>query len=636
MAYDAYNPSPEEQKARFVAYDRLHKMRELKNKKLPHFANQYGQRSFNDYLDDSERVLNGYTMSRESQGKEGWQSNMLDNITRAKMRGIATGVGLHVPDIKCEATHKDGQKDPLRADFSKSIAKKTFTTGNPTLSTFLEVWQLLSHGLVLVYDGYKTGGAKIDRVKSFDSRTGEIEKETVYVEIKGRPFNVLINPQEFYWWDMFIRDVQEQPHLAWVQHYTYGELEREFGKYNNFKYVKDRRSIENLSSLQETLYYTKWSSRVEPNNDYEVLRFYSLEDDIYEVWVNGVALVRAPMLWGHEEKYYPFAKSIAEPFANTNFFAGMSFPGILEAYQDQKNTIINTMTDKLYQSMKAPFLVGLTNKDVLEWETEFVSSENRYYVPDINQVKPMPYNGINQGELAFLQIIDRDIESLSIDRAQQGLESNGDRTLGEAQIADERARELKGMLYLFLEDLWLQKYILRNRTVLTHYLKDKAAAKHMRDNIISIEDFTFANGETGTLDIHVAKSKATLLPQQEIEAREQAMLQTGMIYKLISVTFSVMDDWDINYSIIPGSFHNQNKARQKQEFDDEVQWIVTLYPEFFASNKDTYLKEKLEMRGKAIEDFNPPAPPMMPGQPGAQGQEMPQPSPEPASAPMPI
>lgn len=627
----AYMPSTEEAKARHKLYKNLDKMRQLKNEKLPHFAGPEGNRSFLEYIDDSERILNGYTMTRESQGKEDWQSNMLDNVARPKLRAIASGLALRVPDIKCKATNTDGMPSPHRAEFAKYIAKQTFQDGNPTLHNFLLVWHLLSHGIVVEYDGYKTGGSKIRRVKSFDSRTGAIEEETVYVEGKGRPFNAILNPQEFYWWDMHTRDIQDQPRIAWVQHYTKKELEQEFSKYPNYKHVRNKRECSSSEQLQKTLYFDTWSKRVEMENDYELVREYSKEDDSYEVWCHGVPLIRAPLIWGHEEKYYPFSKAIAEPFGNTNHFCGLSFPGLLENYSDTKNTVINTMIDKLYRSMDPAWLIGLQNKDLLDAESQFEGGDGRYYVPDVDAVKPVPVQGINQGELAFLQVLDRGIEGLSIDRNQQGLESTGDRTLGEVQLADQRARELKGMLYIFLEDLWLQKYKLRTRTILTHYLKDKAARKDTRDAIISINDFRFRSGEQGRLDIHVAENENTLLSEADIEARDSAAEQMGETYKIVSMPVSYMDDYHLDFETIPGSFHNQERIKEEAEFDSEVMWMVQFDPEFFLANKDRYREEKLAFRGKSMEDFNPPAPamPMLPGATPDAGMA------SPAGAPMP-
>ena len=82
-----YTPSLEEQKCRTRVYGRIEKMIELKDQPMPHFqTGPDGARSFNTYLDDSERILNGYTVARGDNGKEEWQSNLTDNITLAKMR----------------------------------------------------------------------------------------------------------------------------------------------------------------------------------------------------------------------------------------------------------------------------------------------------------------------------------------------------------------------------------------------------------------------------------------------------------------------------------------------------------------------------------------------------------------------
>jgi hypothetical protein len=427
--------------------------------------------------------------------------------------------------------------------------------------------------------------------------------------------------------------VQDQPHLAWIQHYTGSELEREFSKYTNYKEVRDKKTCKEFQNLQQTLYFDEWSKRVEAENDYEVIRWYSKEDDSYEVWVNGVCLLRGPLLWGHEEKYYPFAKEIAEPFANTNFFAGISFAGLLESYQDTKNDVINTMIDKLYRSMDPAWLIGLQNKDLLDAESEFEGGDGRYYVPDVNAVKPIPVQGINQGELAFLQVLDRGIEALSIDRAQQGIQSQGQKTLGEVQLADERAREMKGMLYIMLENLWLQKYKLRTRNILTHYLNDKASRTNQRDSIITINDYQFGQGETGTLEIHVAKTKASLLSPVEIEAREQAVKQMGEIYKLVSMPSDYMDGWHFDFQLVPGSFHNQERMKEEADFDNEVQWLATFNPEFFVANKDRYTTEKLAFRGKSADDYKPPAPAAPTAL--ATGQTTPQPTLQPTAQPQP-
>lgn len=630
----SYNPSQKEAQARQKTYERIEKMRQLKNQKMPHFAGPNGQRSFTEYIDDNERNVNGYTFSREAQGKADWQSNTNDNITRAKMRAIASSVGLKVPGTTCVATNNNGLHSYTRADILKNITKQTFLEGNPALHNFLAVWQLLGHGGLIEHEGYKTGGAKIKRVKSFDSRTGEVEVVEEYLKLDGKPFSVIINPQEFYWSDFYIRDIQNQPRVAWIQKYTHRQLELEFSKFPNFKYIKDKKTCAQFSNLGETLYFQGWKDRVEMEDDYELIRYYSLEEDAYEIWCNGVPLFRGPMLWGDKEKYYPFAKSISEPFANTEFFWGMAFPHVLEAYAEQRNDIINSLSDKLRRAVDPAWLIGLQNKDLFDAESEWEGSDGRYYVPDVNAVKPIPVPNINQAELAFLQVIDRSLEGISIDRAQQGLQSTSEKTLGEIQIADQKARELKSMLYLFIEDHWLQRTKLRTRNILTHYLKDKATAKDKKGQIITVPDYSFPGGERGTLDIHVSKSKNDRLPETEIEAREAAAEQMGDTYKIVSMPMDYMDGWHFEFQIVPDSFHEQDKMKQEADFQKEVTWLTTFNPELFVANKDEYTREVLAFRGKNLDDMNPPAPPAPPAAPGMDPSMAPEGAMPPEAAPM--
>jgi len=608
-----YVPTPEESLSRTRMYKHIHIMREIKEQTMPHFqTGPEGARSFNTYIDDSEMILNGFTPSRNDNGKEAWQSNLLDNITRAKLRAIAAGVGLKVPEMAFVATNIEGLRSPIRAELFKNITRQTYISGNPTLYTFQQIWHMMSHGVIFEYEGYRTGGAMQEVVESFDSVTGEVKTKKEYRKMDGEPFSVIINPSEFYWGTMFVNDIQDQPRIAWIQHFTRREIEMEFSKYPNYKFVKDRTEAGQFAPLQQKLYFQEWAERVRTRDDFEVVRYYSKADEGqegkhgYEIWINGVPMLLSPLLWGDKEKIYPFAKQIAEPFANTNFFVGMSLPGILESYQDGKNTILNTLIDKLYRGINPLKLVGLQNRDLFDVESEITSQDNTIYVPDIEAVKFMEHPGINQGELAMLTIMERGIESSTVAPAQQGLESGVEKTARQAIIEDTRARELKGILFIYLEDLWLQKTRLRTEVVLSHYLKDKAAQETKKGKIITIKDYTFGDGGRGTLDIYVAKNKKDRLSIQEIESREQAMKEQGEAYKLVSMDADYINDWEIDFSILPESFHKQDMLSQQDELMGEIEQLATLFPEFFVANKDFYLKEVLEIHGRDLNSFNPP------------------------------
>lgn len=629
-------PTPEQQARREEVYGYINDMMQLKKKPMPHFqTGPDGSCSFDQYIDDSERILNGYTLSRSDQGKDEWQSNLLDNITRAKLRAIAASVGLKVPDMDFVVKNKEGIMSRERAEIIKNTVKTTYYDTNPTLQAFMEIWHMMAHGVLFEYEGYMTGGAMQDVVESFDSVTGAVKTRKEYRKMDGKPFCAIINPSEFLWWSFFVRDVQDQPRLAWIQHYTKTELELEFSKYPNYKFIKDKAEASKFSNQLDSLYFQKWSQRVNEKDDYEVSRYYAKADEGqdgkngYEVWINGVPMIQCPLLWGDKRKMYPFAKQISEPFANTNFFVGMSFPKLLEAYQDGKNTVLNSLVDKLYRSLDPLKLVGLQNRDLLDVESQITTSDNTIYVPDISAVRFLEHPGINQGELAMLRILDQGIEASSIDLSQQGVGGQVQKTARQAVIEDTRAQEIKGLLYVFLEDLWMQKTRLRTQIILTHYLKDKASQEETSGKIITVKDYTFGDGSRGILDIYIAKNKKDRLTDKDIQAREQAMETQGIAYKIISMDMDYLDDWQYDFSILPAAFEKQENKDKEDEIMSEIQQVTTLFPEFFVANKNKYLKEILEAHGKSIDEYNPPvaqvAPTSQPEQPGsplAQGGQV--------------
>ena len=72
-----------------------------------------------------------------------------------------------------------------------------------------------------------------------------------------------------------------------------------------------------------------------------------IQNSIYRIICNGVELFNGPMLWiditrkNFGRKAYPVAKTIYEPFANTDFFYGNSLPNSAMGEGDVLNTLYN-------------------------------------------------------------------------------------------------------------------------------------------------------------------------------------------------------------------------------------------------------------------------------------------------------
>ena len=626
-----YNPTKEEREARNHVYKSLTTMLDVHEQTYPQFNDDGGDQTLQQYVDDSFRRLNGYTLTREEQGKEDWQANVFDPVTRTKQKALVASVALNEPEFEYQATNKNGVLSTKRAEFSRQLVRhsRRGRGKNLKLETFFEAWECAGAGTVITYDGYRVEKNKQKVITSFNPVNGDIETKEEEVTNDYGPISTIVPLSEFYIWDIYIFDVQDQPRVAWVQKYNGADLKRDFGKYKNFDLVKDKKSVNRFRTRQEQYFFESWQNRVHDEDDYEVIRFYDKEHDKYEIWANGIPLLRAPILNGKKEKRYPFSKSILEPFAQKNFFYGKSWPSIMQAYQDELNISWNHILDSFYRSLEPPMLVGMANKDLLDLQDEFMSDDGRYYVPDVNQVKPWPFKGPDQGQMSILQLIASNIDAMSLGTNQSAQQGEGV-TARETLIVEEHADEIKGIFFMFLEDLWRQKEELRIDNVYMHYMQPKYeeiigkdGTKRLKEalNIFNIPDTPLSDGSVGTLAIQIAGSEDNLLSLNEIEGREEAMEEeTGRPFKLIGVTSDYLDDWDIDFTIIPASIHARTQQRKEQELQRKHGYMGQFFPEYFVSNKEKMFEEFLNVYEENIDEYNAPAQPQQPQQ-GEQARE---------------
>lgn len=642
-----YNPSAEVVEARTETYKDIQDMVDVRNQTYRQLnSGEVGDRTLVQYWDDSDKRVNGYTPTREEQDKEDWQSNFFHHTTRNKLKAFIAGVALNVPEFIYKAVNNAGVFSSKRAEAIKQLVRHSrIAHGNPQLDVFFEAWEAAVKGTVVKYDGYLKTTYKRKYIKSYDISTGESKFEEREELVDDKPVDLLVHLSEFFISDIRIFDVQDQPAIAWIQHYNRRQLEQEFSKYSNYKYLKDKEEITNagqrFGTETQTYYYDKWFQRVRNKDDFEVVRYYNKEKDVYEVWINGVEMQRSPLLWGKRDKKYPFAKTIFEPFEGMQFFYGKSFPHVMEGVQDTDNTVINSVLDKLYRSLKLPMLIGLGNKDLFDLEDELVNEDNKIYVPDVSQVTPMPYKGVDNSDIAMLEVVARmaDLTSAT-DPAQQGVQGQGV-TAREVLLADEHARKLKGIFFMFLEDLWLQKTRLRINTILTHYMQPKlipvageegTSVLQEAMNILNVPDVELSDGTVGTLGIQIAQGKEgranlrkqgvtpqDLLTVPQIEAREQIAKEQGINYKLVAMTSDYLDDWEFDFVVVPASLFANEQSKDLTFFEDKMQKMVTLFPEYLASNKEKEFRKFVELYGESVDDYNPPAQQPMMGEEGLLG-----------------
>ena len=585
-----YKPTPHEQEILNNVYRDVNKMIELRNKSYV----QFNDKTLTEYLDDCEKRVEGYVPSKESQGKEDWQSNSFNQVTRNKLKAIVATVALQPPEIRLKAITPNGFPDTKRAFVMNSLIDYSRNKSNQEVETFWEAWMTAALGTVVEYDGYLKTKMKEKFLTSYNLETGDLEWEEKEVVVKDECVSEIVPLDEFYIGDFYIPDVQDQPYIAWIRYMDEAHTKFEFGDFKNWKYVQN-----SSSTVGNTTKQADWFKRAKQNkSDYEVIKYYNKFTDSYDIVINGVLLLDSPLLWGRKEKYYPFAKTIYEPFANKNFFYGDSLPNANMNTQDVINSLYNMLLDKTYRSLTPPLLVGMANKDLLDLENENVGLDNTIYVQDINQVNYMKVPPVSAPELEMLNLASRGMDLGTVDVNQQGVAGRGV-TAREVVIADERARQMKGMFFMFLSDLWVQKTRLRIYNILLNYTLPKLEKVIGGKNIETYKTFLIPNkelsdGSKGTLAIQFVGNNNNITPE-ELTKQEKAAKNHGENFEKIVLNAHALDDLDYQFEVVTNSLYQKDLARNQAMFSEKVQQVMALFPEVFQANKKIFFDDLMKL-----------------------------------------
>jgi hypothetical protein len=604
-----YRPTKKEREEMDFVYEEVDEM--IKARDLTY--RQFNDRTLISFLDDSEKRIQGYVPSREAQGKEDWQSNVFNQASRNKLKALVAAVASTPPQLRYRAVSlEDGGMDLRRAEVMENLVKQSRDNANQEASIFWEAWTCATQGTVVKYDGYLKTKYKRKFIKSYDLATGEMDFEEKEVEVEDECVDVLVPLAELFIKDFHIHDLQAQSAIAWIRYLDKAAVKKEFGQYKNFEYVEGKSSGKQYQNETRTFFNTSWKSRVEGEDEYEVIKYYNRFLDKYCVVVNGVLLLAAPMLWGRKQKLYPFSKTIFEPFSGRDFFYGNSLPNANMDVQDVINTLYNMSLDKTYRSLNPPLLAGIKNKDLLEMENENIGMENTIYVEDINQIQYQRIPGINDSEMAMVKWVSQGLDLGTMDMTQQGVAGRGV-TAREIVIANENAKKLKGLFFMFLTDLWIQKTKLRILNILMNYTSPKVKEivgekgnKIYQESFrtILVEGSKFPDGSTGTLAIQFVKDRDSLPTSDQLGIEEEKMRLQGERFEKIALVHSYLDEFEYDVQVVSESLYQKDSAEAQAIVQEKIQTMAAYFPQIFLANQDVIFEDFAEAYGEDSEKYS--------------------------------
>lgn len=578
-------------------YEQVRHMIDLRNLNYK----QFNDRNLKQYIDDSEKRLNSYVPTRESQDKEDWQANVALPTVRDKLKRIIAGYSLDVPSLEVEASRATGEIDVAsidRGEIGKQLIHSSYLENeNPVIANFWESWEASAKGTIIKYEGYLKSRVKQKFIKSYDFESGEIDFDEREVDVEDKLVSHIVPLTELYISDYYVYDIQEQDELAWIKYYSQERFERDFGRYKNYDKV---RLAGGLKEDTSTFYkQDHWGKADRAGKEkIEVIRYYNKLRDEYIIIANGIILLNAPLLWKYNgKKKYPFAKSILEPFAGHEFFYGKSFADIMMGQYDLLNTFFNSIMDKGAKALDPPTLIGGANRDMFDLEDEFLMTKSRIYIDDINQVKPMPIEQVSQADVAMIELLGRGIEDAV--PSMPHLMQNKEATAREVVITQERMQEMKSIYNETLVDLWRQKYELRLANIMTMYPVPKKVHIDGKDkkvyrtfivkNVVLDED----TKERGILAVQFRK----LSEEEEIEAEQQAsaermaMKQKGINYRKKILNPEFFNSFLYKITVSPESLHRKSQAMEQASIIEELQVMTQMFPEIFMANQREYFED---------------------------------------------
>ena len=620
---EVWSPTDEQKERIKFVYAERADMIDKRDQTYVHF----NDRTLKEFIDDSDKRLNAYVLDKSSQGKEEWQANFATRAYANKLKALLAATSRDIPDMRFKAVNGDDRFDHFAADISKNLVRHSYYQGNPQEELFFLAWSNAGHGTVLSCEDIQKNIYQKSIIKSFDILTGDIEEELSEKESYGEPYSYEVPLMNLLIKNFYIRDIQEQSAIILESYYADRErFDAIFGRYPNASKVRDKSELK--AEEHDTYFYKSWGQAIEQGRGFLVSRYmnkYSGRRGTYRIIVNGVELYNGPMPWiditrkNYGRPAYPIAKTIYEPFADSSFFYGNSMPNSAMGEGDVLNTLYNTSLDKQYRSMVPPLLIGMVNKDMLDLEDEVVAGDTKIYVDDINQVKQMDIRGITDSDVKMIDLMSRGLDLTTLDPQQQGVPQKYI-TARAAVAADERARQLKGIFFMFMESLWLQKIRLRLPNIILTYTQPKLVEIIGEDgttNLIkkyqtfNVEKSELSDGTKGTLAIEF-RSKEEMQDRNtmrlDIEAEEDRNYREGKPYEKIILPYGYLDNFSLDVEIIPETLWQSSQAINMAMTIEKVSIVSEKFPEYFANNKEIFFQDLIKNYNDDPARYKLPAP----------------------------
>jgi hypothetical protein len=499
-----------------------------------------------------------------------------------------------MPKIKCIAVNKKTNKENQKfADALNDLISYSNNAENADAEFTDSKVECAVKGTVIKYEGYLKLEQENETPDEFDTITGKIKTKKEKHIIYDNAYQELVSLEDFYIANPYEPKIQKQPWVIWKSITDYSEVEREFGHYDKFKFVKGG----NYTIMTDQTSFYKNQLMTELKKDQcEIIKWYNKQKNKHVILVNGVPLYNG--IIPRKDGMYPFAKGIHEPF-NVKFFWGMSLVQKIMGDQDLINTIWNMMIDKTYGSL-LPFGLSSDLDDLVE-DTILEPNKIRK-VGDVNNWKFETLPGISAGEQNMLQT------AVNFMDKNSGVEGGGSAqtpkggmvTMRQAMLQQQDAMSKMGFSVDYLENFERDRTELRLNTLLQFYSIPKIESitdetgkeiEKLLYREIVLPETKLESGNTGTkviklIDNETTKDKNKMKKLQddmfidEIRMSDEEMPQMDGTYEgvksvqkylnnlgtnIMAINVDSFYDYNMRIQVVKNSTHQKNQMLDRAE-----------------------------------------------------------------------
>lgn len=380
--------------------------------------------------------------------------------------------------------------------------------------------EFVSQGNIFILESWEEEIELEKKLKNVDIEDISKMKWTEKEKLNKFANSVMIPGPNVYLGNIRERHMDNQPFFGIREELPYSVAMQRWGKWGRWKNVP-RKVVRVLHDQGQQL-YQDWNMIAVDQDVVEVVRYYNLVTNTYQILLNGVMMLPPgfPLSYLIGVNKSPLVKADGEPIPNFAYSRGIS----------AKNKFNQETLDEFYRLIvlgfrqtRTPAMSNMTGKIL---NKSIFNPATVHKNIDVEKLKPiLPQGGVNASEFEIFKLVQNTMSQSSISPVFEGQQTPGEQTAKEIEVLQSQSLMRLGFIMvgrLLLEDQLAER---RLYNCLAHWTKEQDAgitSIHKSIYRMSVES-TFEDGKRGQ---HVIEFVEGDVPQPE-----QVMAETEMMKK---------------------------------------------------------------------------------------------------------